>query len=189
MQQQFDMFVGEAPDVLAVHWGWPIALGLGLMALGIVAIWRASATTTIFVRFLGALVLIGAVSVLFFAFSLAGYWIAFFAHVLWAVLLAIVGLIMFLRPTTSAEAVTLMIAFYLIASGLLTVGFAFFSHVEGEWLYVAEGLVSAALGVLLLAGWPFSGTWVIGTFVGVDMLFKGGAIVALGLSLRAISEG
>ena len=41
---------------------------------------------------------------------------------------------------------------------------------------------------LLWAGWPFSGLWAIGTFIGVDLLLKGSAIVALGLSLRAISE-
>ena len=34
MHRQFDIFVGEAPDVLAVHWGWLIALGVGLIALG-----------------------------------------------------------------------------------------------------------------------------------------------------------
>jgi uncharacterized membrane protein HdeD (DUF308 family) len=189
MQRQFDIFIDEAPDILAVHWGWPIALGLGLVALGIIAIWRARAATTIFVRFLGALVLVSAASVLLFAFSLTGYWIAFVAHVLWAILVAIVGLILLFRPNTSAEAITLMIAFYFIASGLLTIGFSLFAHVDGAWLYAMEGLVSAALGILVLAGWPFSGTWVIGTFIGINLLFKGSAIIALGLSLRAISEG
>ena len=189
MQGQFDLFVDEAPDVLAVHWGWTIALGLGLAALGIIAIWRARAATTIFVGFLGALVLIGAVAVLLFAFSLAGYWIAFLAHVMWAALLAIVGLILLLRPTASAGAVTLVFAFYLIASGLLTIGFVFLFRVEDGWIYTMEGLGSAVLGVLLLVGWPFTGTWVIGTYVGIDFLLKGIAIISLGLGLRAISEG
>ena len=79
MQRQFDIFVGEAPDVLAVHWGWVIALGIGLVVLGFFAIWRARAATLISVGFLGVLLLVSAVSVLIFAFSLAGYWTDFFA--------------------------------------------------------------------------------------------------------------
>jgi len=188
MQRQFDIFVGEAPDVLAVHWGWPIALGLIVAALGLVSIWRARAATLIYVGFLGALFLVGAVAVLIFAFLFAGYWTGFFFHVLWAAMLAIAGLILITRPAISAEAITLMMGFYLVASGLLETGFALSAHVEGEWIYVVQGLVSAILGGLLLAGWPFSGIWAIGLFVGVDLILKGAAIVALGLQLRAISE-
>jgi len=188
MQRQFDIFVGEAPDVLAIHWGWPIALGLVIAALGFIAIWRARAATLIYVGFLGALLLVGAIAVLVFAFSLAGYWTDFFIHVLWAVMLAVVGLILLTRPAISAEAITLMIGFYLITTGLLAIGFALSAHIEKEWLYVFEGLVSAMLGGLLLSGWPLSGIWAIGLFVGVDLILKGAAIVALGLQLRAISE-
>ena len=49
------------------------------------------------------------------------------------------------------------------------------------------GLFSLFLGALLRLGWPISGLWAIGTFVGVDLLLRGCAIFALGLSLRAIS--
>ncbi len=188
MQRQFDIFVGEAPDVLAVHWGWVIALGIGLVVLGFFAIWRARAATLISVGFLGVLLLVSAVSVLIFAFSLAGYWTDFFAHVLWAVLLAIIGLILVTRPGISAEAITLMIAFYFIAQGVLGIGYALSSHIEGVWLYVFDGVVSAALGCLLLTGWPLTGLWAIGLFIGIDLILKGSSIVALGLGLRAISE-
>jgi uncharacterized membrane protein HdeD (DUF308 family) len=187
MQRQFDIFVGEAPDVLAVHWGWIIALGIVLAVLGFVAIWRARAATLISVGFLGALLLVSAVSVLVFAFSVAGYWTDFFAHVLWAILLAIIGLMLVARPAISAEAITLVMAFYFIAAGVLGIGYALFSHIDGVWLYVLDGIVSAVLGCLLLAGWPLSGLWAIGLFIGIDLILKGGAIVALGLALRAIS--
>jgi uncharacterized membrane protein HdeD (DUF308 family) len=188
MQRQFDIFVGEAPDVLAVHWGWVIALGVGLVVLGFIAIWRTRAATLISVGFLGALLLISSVSVLVFAFSLAGYWTEFFAHVLWAVLLGIIGLMLLTRPAISAEAITLVIAFYFIATGVLGIGYALFSHIENEWLYVLDGIVSVLLGSLLLAGWPLSGIWAIGLFVGIDLILKGSSIVALGLNLRALSE-
>jgi uncharacterized membrane protein HdeD (DUF308 family) len=188
MQRQFDIFVNEAPDVLAVHWGWVVALGFLVGVLGLVAIWRARTATLLYVGFIGVLLLVSAVAVLIFAFSLTGYWTDFFVHVLWAVLLAIVGLILVTRPGISAEAITLMIALYLIATGLLGIGFAFSAHIESLWLYVFQGLASVFLGALLLVGWPLSGIFAIGLFLGVDLMLKGGSIIALGLKLRAISE-
>ncbi len=189
MAQQFDVFMVEAPDVLAVHWAWPIALGWIIAILGIVAIWKANAATMIYVRLLGALALIGAGAVLVFSFALAGFWTEFFVHVLWAVLLGVVGSIMLTRPTVGAEAITLMVAVYFLVSAIATIGFALSARVDNIWIYLGEGLINGALGLLLLFGWPLSGMWVIGTFVGVDMFLKGCAIVAMGLSLRAISEG
>jgi uncharacterized membrane protein HdeD (DUF308 family) len=187
MQRQFDMFMLEAPDVLAVHWQWPIALGVILMILGLVAIWKATAATILYVRVLGLLIFIGAAMVFGFSFAFSGYWTEFFVHVLWAMLIGLVGLILLLRPAASAEAITLMVAVYFLISGLMTILFAHAGHVDNLWIYVTEGLINIGLGVLLLTGWPVTGLWAIGTFLGVDLLFKGSAIVALGLSLRAIS--
>ncbi len=71
--------------------------------------------------------------------------------------LRLFGLVMLTRPGLSAEALTLMTAFYFIAFGMFEVGFAFFSRVENPWLFATEGLMTAGLGLLLLIGWPVSG--------------------------------
>ena len=42
---------------------------------------------------------------------------------------------------------------------------------------------------IMLAGWPITGGWAIGTFIGVYLLFKGSSIVAMASGLRAISQG
>ncbi|PPD11547.1 MAG: hypothetical protein CTY30_09655, partial [Methylocystis sp.] len=178
MQRQFDSFVSGAPDVLAVHWGWVIALGILVGALGILAIIRARMATFIAVGFLGALLIVSAVSVLIFAFSAAGLWTDFFVHVIWAVLLAIVGIMLLTRPAISAEAITLLIAFYFIAEGILVIGFALTSQIDGLWMYLLQGGVALLLGALLVTGWPFTGLWAIGTFLGIDLLFKGWGIIA-----------
>jgi uncharacterized membrane protein HdeD (DUF308 family) len=189
MERHLDVFVTEAPDLLAVHWGWVIALGILIGSLGIIAIVRAQIATVLAVGFLGVLLLVSGVSIFFFAFSAAGYWTDFFVHVLWAVLVAIVGIILLSRPAISAEAITLLLSFYFIAEGVLIIGFAFTSHLEGLWAYLTQGVLALVLGAILLLGWPFSGLWAIGTFIGVDLLLKGWMIVGLGLGLRAISEG
>jgi len=50
----------------------------------------------------------------------------------------------------------------------------------------ADGVITSVLGVLVLAQWPASGLWVIGLFVGIDLVFYGFALIALGLGLHAV---
>lgn len=188
MQDQLNVFIAEVPSGLVANWGWLVALGLVLAVLGILAIVRARTATLVYVTFLGALLLLAAVALVLFAFMLTGHWSGFFIHLLWAVLLGLIGFILVTRPAISAEAITLVIAFYFLVTGIVGVGFALFSHMQGEWLYVLDGLVTTVLGALLLAGWPVSGLYAIGLFVGIDLVLRGAAVVALGLSLRSLAQ-
>lgn len=183
---QVDVFVAQAPSDLVANWAWLLALGAGLILLGALAIWKARTATLIYMTFLGVLLLVAALAVFVFTFSLAGHWSGFFLHLLWAVLLGVAGLMLVTRPGISAEAVTLFLAFYLLVTGLLGIGFALFSHVHGEGLYVLEGLMSAILGAMLLAGWPVSGPFAIGLFVGIGLILRGSTIIAVALSLRSL---
>ena len=47
-------------------------------------------------------------------------------------------------------------------------------------------IITVVLGILVLAQWPASGLWVIGLFIGIDLIFYGGAWIALALALRAM---
>jgi uncharacterized membrane protein HdeD (DUF308 family) len=179
----------EAPDLLAVHWGWVIALGILIGALGILAIVRAQMATTIAVGFLGAITLVSGVSILLFAFVTGGYWTDFLIHVIWAALVVLAGVMLLIRPMMGAQALTMLIAIYFLAEGVAIITFAFASHVEDIWSYLTQGAISLLLGGMLIVGWPITGLWAIGTFVGIDLLFKGWMIIALGLGLRTISEG
>jgi len=179
----------EAPDLLAVHWGWVIALGILIGAIGILAIVRAQMATTIAVGFLGAITLVSGVSILLFAFVTGGYWTDFLIHVIWAALVVLAGVMLLIRPMMGAQALTMLIAIYFLAEGVAIITFAFASHVEDIWSYLTQGAISILLGGMLIVGWPITGLWAIGTFVGIDLLFKGWMIIALGLGLRTISEG
>jgi len=45
--------------------------------------------------------------------------------------------------------------------------------------------VTALLGAVILASWPLSSLYVLGTLLGIDLLFHGGGWVAFGMGLRA----
>jgi uncharacterized membrane protein HdeD (DUF308 family) len=188
MPQELDIFVAQPSGALVANWGWVLVLGIGLVLLGALAIWRARTATLLYMTFLGTLLLVAALVIFTFTFSLAGHWSGFFLHLLWAVVLGVTGLILVTRPSTSAEAVTLFLSFYLIVSGLLGIAFALTSHLRGECFYVLEGLASAVLGGLLLAGWPVSGLFAIGLFVGIGLVIRGGTLIAVALNLKSLVQ-
>jgi len=57
-----------------------------------------------------------------------------------------------------------------------------------DWGWHAlNGVITLLLGILILAQWPVSGLWVIGLFVGIELIFYGGAWIVLALSLRSLA--
>jgi len=47
-----------------------------------------------------------------------------------------------------------------------------------------SGVLSLAVGAFILVQWPASSLWVIGTFLGVDLVFAGASWIGVGLTLR-----
>jgi uncharacterized membrane protein HdeD (DUF308 family) len=53
---------------------------------------------------------------------------------------------------------------------------------------LATALTILTLGVMILLQWPFSGFWVIGLFVGIDLLFSGWTWIMLALRLKSLPK-
>jgi uncharacterized membrane protein HdeD (DUF308 family) len=49
---------------------------------------------------------------------------------------------------------------------------------------IIGGLVTLLLGVLIAVHWPSSSLWVIGTFVGIDLIFYGFSLITLARALK-----
>jgi len=54
---------------------------------------------------------------------------------------------------------------------------------------VFSGIVSVALGVMLLMQLPTSSLWFIGFAIGIDFIFDGTSFIALGTALRGVPSG
>jgi uncharacterized membrane protein HdeD (DUF308 family) len=53
------------------------------------------------------------------------------------------------------------------------------------WIWsLLAGLVSIALGAMIIAHWPASGLWVIGLFVAIELIFNGWSNVFIALAAR-----
>jgi uncharacterized membrane protein HdeD (DUF308 family) len=51
---------------------------------------------------------------------------------------------------------------------------------------ITDGVITLALGLLVMAEWPISGLWAIGLFLGIDLIFFGLAWTAIAFGLRSM---
>lgn len=185
MPIQADVFVLQIPPDVARGWGWFLVLGLGLLVLGALAIFKSVRATVVSMYFFGWLFLIAAVIQAIHA-VLVGRWSGLFLHLLGVILFAVIGTLLVQRPRASAEVLTLLMAVYFIVLGAF--------HIVGTWIMhlpswpwpLLDGVITLVLGILILAQWPTSGLWVIGLFIGIDLVVRGLAWVLFALDLRKL---
>ena len=48
------------------------------------------------------------------------------------------------------------------------------------------GIIDLVLGVMIWQEWPASALWVVGLFIGINLVFRGINWIALGLALRSL---
>ena len=173
----------QVPRELVQHWGWYLAFGIGLMLLGVAAIARAVLATVATMVFFGWLLAVASGIELIQAI-MVGKWAGFFLHLLTAILYGVVGFLFIARPLAGAEVVTVLMGSFFLIGGLFQILGASFTFLPGFGWHVLDGAISLILGLLVLRQWPASGLWVIGLFVGINLIFYGSAWVALALSLR-----
>jgi uncharacterized membrane protein HdeD (DUF308 family) len=140
---------------------WSILLGALLLLAGLLAIvlpFLAAVTASLF---LGWLLLLGSILHFGYAWSERGV-----GAVVWQVLLGIIYLTasfsLLLWPIAGVFTLTLILACYLGLRAL-----------PGAFWFLIDGLVSLLLAALIVAHWPSSSVWALGTLVGISLLFSG----------------
>ena len=173
------------PAEIVNNWGWFLAFGLALVLLGVLAIVRSVAATVVSMLFFGRLLLFAA-GIEVVQAIMVGKWAGLFQHWLSAALFGVLGALIIWRPMVTAEILTLLIgAFFLVAGAFQLITPFVISLPEWGW-HALNGLITFVLGILILAQWPVSGLWVIGLFLGIELVFYGAAWVAVALRLRAV---
>lgn len=179
--QSFQVMI---PQEIVQHWGWFLAFGIALVALGVAAVARSFSATIATMVFFGWLLLF-ACAIEVVQAIMVGQWAGFFHHLIAAILFGVVGFLLVTKPVISAETLTLFMAMFFLVSGLFQFIAALVVHVPGWGWQAADGAITFVLGLLVLAQWPVSGLWAIGLFIGIDLIFFGARWIALALDLRA----
>jgi uncharacterized membrane protein HdeD (DUF308 family) len=163
--------------------GWFLLFGLFLIALGIAIISDAYLATVFTVVALGIFLICAGVVQIAQAF-VARKWSGVFLELFLGILYIVTGFLCVAKPRTAAISITLWIAGFCIIVGLFRMLTALFLRFE-QWGWVfLNGLVTFILGWLIYSNWPISGLWVIGLFIGIDLILSGWAWVILALTAR-----
>jgi uncharacterized membrane protein HdeD (DUF308 family) len=99
------------------------------------------------------------------------------------ILALVAGVMLLGDPVAGVIGITLLLAAYLLVIGALKVVLAgVWSPVPGWGWMLFNGAITLLLGLLILTGWPQTGLWTIGVFLGVDALLAGFSRVVYALA-------
>ncbi|HUA76587.1 MAG TPA: HdeD family acid-resistance protein, partial [Acetobacteraceae bacterium] len=177
---------GQPPAALSGKWGWFVALGVALIVLAVIAWLDVVAVTIAGTIFIGAMLLVGGVFQLVHAFMMQG-WRSLLLGLLCAALSIIAGLLIMFEPLRGALVLTILVIAALIAGGVtrIVIGFRHREMASWGWL-VLSGVISLIVAVLLYTSLPWSGLWVLGTLIAVELLVQGIGWLSFGLALRKV---
>lgn len=189
------MPIGRPPRIALAHglqslranWFWFVFLGIGLIALGFIAIEEAFVATLVAVVTYGMLLIAGGILQFFGAFW-ARDWSGFFLELLTAVLYVIVGVLTVRHPAAMSEALTILIAAFFFVGGIFRIVGALTLPMN-NWIWaLLSGVLNVVMGLVIWAQLPVSGYWVIGLFLGIELIFTGVWWLMIGLGVRKIPK-
>ena len=172
---------------LRQSWGWYLVFGIVLIVLGTIALGSSLLMTIASVFFFGWILIVGGIMEVVHAFW-HKRWAGFFLDLLTGILYVVAGWMIMSNPKESALLLTLVIAMFLVFEGVFRIVAALVvRYPHWGWL-LFNGVISLLLGVMIWRQWPYSGLWVIGLFVGIEMLLNGWSLVMLSLAGRNLPE-
>jgi uncharacterized membrane protein HdeD (DUF308 family) len=167
--------------------GWGIFLGILTVALGILLMAYPLATATITTIFIASILVIAGVLEIVAALRAhtAG---RFFLRLLLGIIYGLGGLVLLFNPLWGVGVLTVVLGVMLLfeAGVALVLGFEMRPASGWGWL-IFDAAITAILGFLILAHWPSSAAWAMGTLVGAAVLVRGITRIALSSRLRRVA--
>jgi uncharacterized membrane protein HdeD (DUF308 family) len=164
--------------------GWIIALGVVYVIAGIVALGSVVMATVVSVFVVGIMMVIAGVAEVINAFQIKT-WGKFLLWLLLGALYIVAGFLTFENPLLAAAILTLFLGIALIASGITRIVLAFSVQAMMPWIWVlVSGIITLLLGLVIVAHWPVASLYVLGIFLGIDLVLAGTSWIGIGLGLK-----
>jgi uncharacterized membrane protein HdeD (DUF308 family) len=177
---------GSEMAPLRAKWGWIVALGVVYLVAGFIALGSVVMATVASVLVVGVMMIVAGVAEVFSAFQIKS-WGKFLFWVLLGALYIIAGFVTFENPLLAAALLTLILGASLVASGIMRIILAFSMKQETPWIWIVlSGVITLLLGLLILAHWPVSSLYILGLFLGIDLIMAGAGWIGLGFGLRRV---
>ena len=166
--------------------GGSIALSLFMILAGVLAIVLPPVGGLAVVLVLAWLLMLSGAAHLVFAWytRTAG---ALVWELLVGIIYLFVGVYTLAHPVAGLASLTLLLAIYLFVEGALEFVLSVrLRPLPGSNWLLFDGIVTLILAVMIWRSLPSSSEWVIGTLVGVSMLFSGFARLSLSMAARRV---
>ena len=179
------MTTATITDDISKRATWSIVMGVLTAVIGVVMIIYPMAAATVTTIFVGWSLFFVGVAQLIFAFQSTGAG-HFLLKLLTSLLYGITGLALIFFPISGVAALTIVVGSVFIVQAALLIATAFqLRPIAGWGWFLADGFVDAAIAILILAGWPSSSYWAIGTLVGVSVLMTGISRVIIASKIKS----
>jgi uncharacterized membrane protein HdeD (DUF308 family) len=177
--------LGETIERLRGKWAAITAFGVLLVVLGVAALFFSLIATIATVTLNGVLFLIAGAAEIGIGMH-SREWGRFFLWVVGGLVYIAAGVVCIVNPVLASVALTLLLGAGLIAAGVVRATLAFqlpSDHPRG--LVFLAAAVTILLGLIIVSHWPLDSVYVLGTLLGVDLLFHGVGWVSFGMGLYA----
>jgi len=166
--------------------GWSIALSILMLLAGILAIVLPPVAGIAVLLLVAWLLMFSGAAHLVFAWHTRTTG-GFVWELLVGILYIFVGVYALLHPAAGLASLTLVLAIYLFAEGVLEfiLSFRLRPMPGSNWL-LFDGIITLILAILIWRTWPSSTEWVIGTLVGISMIFSGVSRLLISLTARRL---
>ena len=155
-------------------------VGVLLLITGFLSLIAPFAAGVSVALFVGMLFIISGVAQFFLVFRSGSFGRGLVLALL-AALSVVAGIYMVMQPVAALATLTLFLAGYFIASGVIEAIASFGAKPAPGWGWLLFGaIVSILLGVMIWRQFPLSGAWAIGTLVGVRLIMSGWTLIAVG---------
>ena len=159
-------------------------MGFVIAALGIFMIAYPMATATVTTIFVGwSLIFVGVAQFVFAVQSKGAGHVLF--KIVVSLLYGVTGILLVFFPIAGVAALTLTLGSVLIVQAALLTATAFALRPAAGWgWFLADAVAALAVAILIIAGWPSSSSWAIGTLVGVSVLMTGISRIVIATVIR-----
>ncbi len=153
--------------------------GIALIVLGTIAIILPEVASLVVVTFVGWMLILTGVAELYLAFQVHGGW-KIAGALLTGALSLFAGIYLLAFPLAGVVTLTLFMAAYFLATGVIKAIAAFQLRPVPGWGWALFSAASSiVLGLVVFSDWPGTAAWALGLIVGIDLLFFGWALLGL----------
>jgi uncharacterized membrane protein HdeD (DUF308 family) len=171
---------------IRAHWKSVLLRGVILIIVGLLAAALPFASTLATELLVGWLFIIGG---LFRAIAVAthykvpGSWQSMFIDVLMIAL----GMLLIAFPLNGELTLTVLVSAFFVFEAFTDfyVATHYHRHTGSAGWLIVSGIASLVLAGFIFMGWPLTATWALGLLVGINLMFRGLAIVMTALAVRA----